>query len=571
MARVNLLITARDLTGAAFTRINARAHRLGRTFTTTTRNGNNAFTRFFRGVRAGFNRLPGDARRGLRGLVRLPGNLIREGFRGIGRFISGVLNDGIGQGLVNAFQGASRNPAILAAVGGLITTVAAFIGAGLAGALVLAFGGAFVGLGAYIAKKSQVVKDAWSGVIDHVKKTWKDAGEALEPVLVKAADRVTKLADDFLPHFKTAMERSAGPVDNFIGYFDKAIRAFGKRAFKPLMDGFDTLLLAFGPDLEDFFAGLGDSFAALGRTVRDHSGEISLALRMILGLITTLIDIINFLANVWVGALRLITFNFGVLIKSLSYVLDAIVYLAVAALDGFTRAFGWIPGLGGKLKKAQSDIRGWADSTSADLRRIGDNAINWGKRMDQANRKRKLEVDIMQWQSQLSKARADLKKTSNQKARAKLQADISDLEAKIKRARGDLSKLNGKTATTYVRTVYSPPGHAGPGGFPKYAHGGVRGLSRAASGGVRSNQTLVGETGPEVVDMPPGAHVRPNGRSNDVTFRGEGGGGGGVATLVITGDGSQTAEAIMALLRGNIKVKGGDVQLAIMGKPSRSR
>lgn len=47
--------------------------------------------------------------------------------------------------------------------------------------------------------------------------------------------------------------------------------------------------------------------------------------------------------------------------------------------------------------------------------------------------------------------------------------------------------------------------------FGRFAHGGV--VGRAASGGPRSNQVLVGEQGPEIVDLAPGSMVHPAGQS----------------------------------------------------------
>lgn len=88
------------------------------------------------------------------------------------------------------------------------------------------------------------------------------------------------------------------------------------------------------------------------------------------------------------------------------------------------------------------------------------------------------------------------------------------------------------------------------------AHGGVRG---AAGGGPRGGATLVGENGPELVDLPPGSAVHTAGDS--ARMMGGMGGGSGPIVIQINLDGKQVAEAIVEPLRGQIWSRaGGDAQ-----------
>lgn len=89
-----------------------------------------------------------------------------------------------------------------------------------------------------------------------------------------------------------------------------------------------------------------------------------------------------------------------------------------------------------------------------------------------------------------------------------------------------LNRLDGKTATTHIENrirqvnTYETYYYTGRGRIPQSAHGGIIGssggsngmipLATAQSGGLRSNQVLVGEEGPEIVDLPPGAMVHSN-------------------------------------------------------------
>ncbi len=320
-----------------------------------------------------------------------------------------------------------------------------------------------------------------------------------------------------------------------------------------------SLLAAFGPDFDIFMQGLGDAFANLAKTVRDHSGEISLALRMVFGLITTLIDIVNFLARTWIVTTRVATVGFGGMLMAFSLFVQGFIYGAGKILAAADLGFGWLPGVGDKIGDARKLFQRFGDGVVENLRRMGADALTWGSRMDKANKRRVLEVQISTFQSRLAAARADLKKTADKKAKAKLQADISDLERKLRAARGELNALNGKTATTYVDVWTRNRGYAGNSVTGARAMGGVIG-SRAATGGVRGNMTLVGEQGPEIVDLPAGSHVRSN---PDTRRLMAGGGGGGPTVLEIRSGGSKTDDLLVEVLQRAIHLRGGNVQVVL--------
>ncbi len=636
MARVNLLITARDMTGEAFRRIGERARRLDRDFTRVGSNGN-AGEGFFRALGRGFRRIGPDLRRGFADGFRGVGTLLRDGLRGgaqgamaamrgIANGVTSVLNSAFNTQIPPALAGAisAAAPLVVAAV----AFIAGLVGATIAGAVTLAFGGAFVALGAMIAAKSVPVKNAWKRAADEVKTAWKGAGDALIPVILHAIGLMRKLSDSFLPHFKEAMRGAAGPLSDFLDNVAKGIKDFGKRAFAPMMDGFNALLLAFGPQFDSFMQGLGDSFGALGRTVASHSGEIALALRMILGLITTIVDIVNFLAQLWAGTLRVITAAFGDLIVfGIRPLFDAIMFLATNAVHGFALAFGWIPGIGGKIKKADKAFSDWAKGTSEHLNRIGNAARDWGKKMDAANHKRTLQVNISKWTNDLAAAKKDLKDTLSQKAQQKLKmeitdwtaklakaktdllnttkikaknalkaditdlqnkiarakqlladqsrrksksairADISQLERQIAAAKRDLNNLNGKTVTTYVvnYTQQRNAGYAGNSATGGRARGGIIGYAQGglvrASAAARS--VLVGEEGPELVNLPPGARVNTAGATRGMMGQGN---GPANVTLTIRSGGGKVDNMLVEILRHAVRVRGGNVQFAVMGK-----
>jgi hypothetical protein len=91
------------------------------------------------------------------------------------------------------------------------------------------------------------------------------------------------------------------------------------------------------------------------------------------------------------------------------------------------------------------------------------------------------------------------------------------------------------------------------------AHGGV--VGHAATGGVRSNMTMVGEHGPELVDLPPGSHVRSNPDTRR-TLGGMGGGGGPVVIHLSIG-GRDFGDVIVDAARKTVATRGGNVQAVI--------
>ncbi|MGA4941782.1 hypothetical protein [Streptomyces cinereoruber] len=117
--------------------------------------------------------------------------------------------------------------------------------------------------------------------------------------------------------------------------------------------------------------------------------------------------------------------------------------------------------------------------------------------------------NIEDLQAKLATAKKQLASVPDSR-KAAVRANIAQLEKQIAEARRQLDAIDGKTSVTYVHTVYSsdriysPPGHNGPGGFPKHA----RGTDSAAAG-----WALVGEEGPELVRFKGGEQVFDHERS----------------------------------------------------------
>ncbi|MFD6113592.1 hypothetical protein ACFWG0_26265 [Streptomyces yangpuensis] len=159
-------------------------------------------------------------------------------------------------------------------------------------------------------------------------------------------------------------------------------------------------------------------------------------------------------------------------------------------------------------------------------------------------------------QAKLDDARAQLRTVPDSR-KAEVRANIADLEAKLAQAR---SLLGGMKTDYHVRIHFIRTGYIPSGGhqFEGYAHGGVIG---AAGGGPRSRMTLVGEQGPELVDLAPGSRVRSNPDSKRIAA-GMAASGGGTAPIVVQVmlDGRMVAKALVDPLQAEVSSRGGNVQ-----------
>jgi methyl-accepting chemotaxis protein len=464
------------------------------------------------------------------------------------------IGDGLANGIGNGLRTAMSNPVTGAAVAALAIAIASMLGAALAGALVLAIGGAFVGLGVMLALQAKGVKEKWKSTLDELKPLFQDAASSMLPVIEHARQKFEEVGKAFAPHFKTALEEAAPAVQTFMDRIISGFKKLGETSAKPLEEAFNVFLDAFGPDMEDMLAGLGDALGALARTVRDNSSEISAALTGIIGLITTAVDIINFFARAWVWLIDTISQAIGRILQAVGFLVDGMLGAFEAMLGGLDKVAGSIPGIGDKFGQAKEAIGQFRESFRQSMDVVSQRAFAVGDDLDNINKTRVLQVNIDGWRNRLAIARAELKRTTDQKARAKITAEISDLEKKVRNAKAQLAELNGTTAYTYIVTKALASPNPNRGKQWGRAMGGV--VGGAATGGARNNMTLVGEQGPELVNLGAGAHVRTNPDSRRMMSQG---GGGGMEPFAIYLDlgGERIAEIMVDPMRKVVQRRGG--------------
>ncbi|MFI1524928.1 hypothetical protein [Streptomyces griseus] len=147
-------------------------------------------------------------------------------------------------------------------------------------------------------------------------------------------------------------------------------------------------------------------------------------------------------------------------------------------LHGAAKAFGWIPGIGDKLKSADRTFSSFKNSYISGLKSAEAKTREFAAGALPKLEQGRLKMNINNWTSQIETAKAKLKTLPADK-QAKVRAEISDLQRKIAAARATLSSLHDKTVTVTTRHVVvgGQARTAGAEGSQlKYAAGGLVGF-----------------------------------------------------------------------------------------------
>jgi hypothetical protein len=168
----------------------------------------------------------------------------------------------------------------------------------------------------------------------------------------------------------------------------------------------------------------------------------------------------------------------------------------------------------------------------------------------------RLRGNMEDLRKKVASAKAQLKSVPASKTTA-IRGNIAQLQNVIRDAQAEIAALQGKTIvirSTYVSGIGNVS-HEGGG----YAHGGIIG---AASGGPRSRMTLVGEQGPELVDLAAGSRVHTANQTRQMLATGGGVSGQPIALTVVIG-GTTVGTALIDPLRKEIRNQGGNVQIVL--------
>ncbi|MFC4466696.1 hypothetical protein ACFPH6_19550 [Streptomyces xiangluensis] len=132
---------------------------------------------------------------------------------------------------------------------------------------------------------------------------------------------------------------------------------------------------------------------------------------------------------------------------------------ALTALDGLVSgaatAFGWIPGIGDKLKGANTAFDNFKDAYLGSLETAEGKAEDFAASVAPKLAAGRLKLDISSWEAQIATAKGQMKSVPPEK-RAALKAKIDELQAKVRQAKADLASLptsRSVTITTFRKNT----------------------------------------------------------------------------------------------------------------------
>ena len=237
-----------------------------------------------------------DVDKPLRSLTRFEGGASRSS-RNVGQAfgsISGV------------FDLLTSNVYVLGAAVALVLAGLPAAAAVAASGIVLGFGGGLAAIGIIAAANTDRVKQAFTGLKDHVVTTVQQLAKPFEPALVQIAGIARRVFDVFAGPLGAAFAKIAPVV---VAFADNLGRAFEQLApvIGPMADAFNALLRAIGPQLPALFGAIASALIQLANTVRGNSKEFATLIIALLQVIPISIRIIAVLAGFYGATVRFIS------------------------------------------------------------------------------------------------------------------------------------------------------------------------------------------------------------------------------------------------------------------------
>jgi hypothetical protein len=289
--------------------------------------------------------------------------------------------------------------------------------------------------------------------------------------------------------FRLLGDIGTGAMDALAGGLDKL-----QPLFKDLTFGLKTIRdvgTIVGPTFADAGSAIVSAFVPVGDSVGKAVGPLQ---NLNLWVKNNKVTVLEAAREFGVGMVEITSAAIQaapVIIKVFKYVSLAVLDVADVVVSAAAKAFGWVPGIGGKLKAANRAFDSFKNSYIGALDAAGRKADQFAASATPKLAAGKLKLDINNWQQQIEAAKAKLKTVPPSK-QAALKASIADLEAKVRAAKNQLASVRDKHVA--ITTTFYSVGSAGSGGIPvahrNYASGGTPKAGQLA---------MVGEEGPELV------------------------------------------------------------------------
>lgn len=412
---------------------------------------------------------------------------------------------------------------------------------------------------------------------------------SLQPQTLTVFNDGLSIAGHLLPKLSPFAKTFATSLDGMLKRFDKFSQSKGFQSFLnqlhaiegPALKAIGDGLAKLGPDLGKLLTMFSAKDVANGITIAFDAVDLLLrGTAKLVDLTRRSWDAYTGSAH-WAAGAVLAAAKVGILAaKGLT---DNTLNAFHAITHGAVDAFGWVPGIGGKLKAADKAVQSWRTSVDKSFGDAKHSVDQWSYALNTAPKVARLTGNITDLTRKLATAKSQLKNPDLTKTRrAAIQADISQLQRQIAKAERTLAGLHGKTvyATVVEQVVTAQVGKTAASRLPhllsQHGYGYASGTSSATRG-----WHLVGERGPEVEWFNGGEQVRPLGAGLRVPQlsvpaapripRG-GDGGGLVLRAVYQGPANGAVQAVMRDMRYIISAEtGGDVQRSLGKGTARVR
>lgn len=249
-------------------------------------------------------------------------------------------------------------------------TLAGAVGAALTAGILLAVGGGVLVAGIKAASDSPQVRAAWKTFGDRAKAAFKDFGKPFEGPLARAADTFGDALERMAPTLKRMGESMAPVIDKLApalaGMAEKSLPGIEKamEAGKPLWDTLAEHAPKIGEAIDKFFSSIAEGGPGANKFLGDFLTLLESQITMLGKVIGTLAKIYGTAREVWIGVA-------GVFAEGVKFILAVLGKI----IGGAAAAFGWIPGLGPKLKAAAEKFEEFRKKANAELNKIKDKKV----------------------------------------------------------------------------------------------------------------------------------------------------------------------------------------------------
>ncbi|WP_172384805.1 hypothetical protein [Streptomyces sp. MNP-20] len=429
-------------------------------------------------------KLPPPARDFTRALVGL-----KKEFGGLGKDIQKAMLPGFTQAVKSASP-------LVKLLGKNMTDLGGVFGkAGAAAGRMFKDSGFQKDLQANLTLGKQFVGDMLSGV-GRLGRGFLDFGAASKPTLTALSSGIRDLLGRALPGMfdglKTGIQGSSQFLTGFFNMVNNLLPALGRfsgqvaRTFGPLLG---EVLSAFGTQGAAAMDVLGKGVQALSPVFKDAAFGVKSIMEVLKIVAPTVKDVGNAIVGSFLpsfaqvdqargpmqrlfgviqnnrgaiqefarlGAQAFLTLvdagiqNLPLLIKVFRLTTGAMVFALGGVLHAAASAFGWIPGLGGKLKSADKAFQRFKESYLGGLRDAESGARDFAAKTSSKLAAGKLKLNINNWEEQIRTAKGQLKSVPPEK-RAALKAKIEDLQRKVRDAKASLASIRDKTSSLRAR------------------------------------------------------------------------------------------------------------------------